>query len=62
MTGDEKTPYREDAERLGDILNRVLNGRRFLLDCGNFVSFNSHPGGGITICNEDNLKITCRQY
>jgi len=62
MTEDKKTPYREDAERLGDILNRIMSGRRFLLDCGIFVSFNCHPAGDTTICNEDDLKITCKQH
>lgn len=62
MTEDKKTPYREDAERLGDILNRILSGHRFLLDCGDFVTFNCHPVGDSITYNEDNLKITCAQH
>lgn len=60
MTKEQKAQY-QGAERLRDILERVLSGRKFLLDCGHHVTFGHHLGNDITIYNGKNLKIICSQ-
>jgi hypothetical protein len=58
MTKEEKSLYSE-PEALRDILKRVLSGRKFLLDCGHFVSFGHFLGNDITILNGKKPKIIC---
>ena len=60
MTKKQKAKY-EGTEQLRDILNRVLSGRKFLLDCGHRVTFNHNFGNDITIYNGKKLKIICSQ-
>jgi hypothetical protein len=48
MTKEEKSRYSE-PEALRDILKRVLAGRKFMLDCGHYVSFGHFLGNDITI-------------
>ena len=58
MTKEQKAKY-EGTEALRDILNRVLSGRKFLLDCGHYVTFGHHLGNDITIRNGKKMKIIC---
>ncbi len=60
MTKEQRAQY-EGTEQLRDILKRVLDGRKFLLDCGHHVTFGYHLGNDITIYNGKKLKIICSQ-
>jgi len=60
MTKEEKAKY-DDPEELGDILMRVLEGRKFRLHCGHHVTFGTNLGNDITIYNGKKLKIICSQ-
>jgi len=60
MTDEQKAKYRE-PELLRDILMRVLEGKKFRLDCGHHVSFFHHLGNDVTIYNGKKLKIICSQ-
>ena len=58
MTKEEKERY-DGPELLRDILQRTLAGRKFLLDCGHYVSFGHFLGNDITILNGKEFKIIC---
>lgn len=58
MTKSEKERY-EGPEQLKEILKRVLNGKRYLLECGHHVSFFHHLGNDVTIQNGKNIKVIC---
>ena len=60
MTKEEKRKYSE-PEELGEILKRVLSGKKFRLECGHYVSFGHFLGNDITIRNGKEFKITCSQ-
>ena len=60
MTKEKKACYGE-PERLGEILMRVLEGRKFRLECGHYVTFGTHLGNDITIYNGKKFKIICSQ-
>ena len=44
---------------LKDILERVLKGQKFRLECGHHVSFGSNLGNDITVINGKEFKIIC---
>lgn len=58
MTKEEKCRY-DRPEQLRDILKRVLDGRKFMLDCGHHCTFGTHLGNDITIINGREFKIIC---
>lgn len=60
MTKEQKTHYSE-PEQLRDILKRVLDGKKFTLDCGHHVTFGCHLGNDVTIYNGKKMKIICSQ-
>lgn len=60
MTKEKKACYGE-PEQLGEILMRVLEGRKFRLECGHYVTFGTHLGNDITIYNGKKFKIICSQ-
>ena len=60
MTNDEKGQYRE-PKLLKDILERVLKGKKFRLECGHYVSFGHFLGNDITVINGKEFKIICSQ-
>ncbi len=60
MTKNEKGQYSE-PKLLKDILERVLKGKKFRLDCGHHITFGHYLGNDITIYNGKELKIKCSQ-
>jgi hypothetical protein len=58
MTKDEKARY-DEPEQLGDILKRVLAGKKFRLHCGHHVTFGTNLGNDITVRNGKEYKIIC---
>jgi hypothetical protein len=60
MTKAEKDRY-DEPELLGDILKRVLAGRKFRLHCGHHVTFGHFLGNDVTIRNGKEFKIICSQ-
>lgn len=59
MTEEQKEIY-EDTDKLRELL-KLLNGKKFILDCGHHITF-AHPlGNDITIYNGSNYKIICSQ-
>ena len=60
MTNEQKLKYSE-PELLKDILERVLKGKKFRLECGHYVSFGHFLGNDITIRNGKEFKIICSQ-
>ena len=60
MTKEEKARYGE-PEQLGEILKRVLDGKKFRLHCGHHVTFGANLGNDITIRNGKKFKIICCQ-
>ena len=60
MTKEEKARY-DEPELLGDILKRVLAGKKFRLHCGHHVSFGHYLGNDVTIRNGKKFKIICSQ-
>ena len=60
MTNEQRARY-EEPEQLRDILKRVLEGRKFMLDCGHHVTFGHNFGNDITIYNGREFKIICSQ-
>ncbi|MFH2001963.1 MAG: hypothetical protein ABIK28_19965 [Planctomycetota bacterium] len=57
----EKMKLYGDPEELREILQRVLRGRKFRLDCGHHITFNHNLGSDITIRNGKRLKVVCSQ-
>jgi len=60
MTNEQRLQYSE-PELLKDILERVLKGKKFKLECGHYVTFGHNLGNNITIYNGKKFKITCSQ-
>ena len=60
MTKEEKALY-DEPELLGDILKRVLAGKKFRLHCGHHVTFGQYLGNDVTIRNGKKFKIICSQ-
>ena len=60
MTKVEKARY-DEPELLGKILKRVLDGKKFRLECGHYVTFGTNLGNDITIYNGKKFKIICSQ-
>ena len=58
MTKEQKAQY-DRPEQLRDILKRVLDGRKFMLDCGHHVTFGHNLGNDITVLNGREFKIIC---
>ncbi len=58
MTNEQKRQYSE-PELLKDILERVLKGKKFRLECSHYVSFGHFLGNDITIINGKEFKIIC---
>ena len=58
MTKEQKKAYLE-SEILREILDRVLKGKKFTLDCGHHVTIGHHLGNDITIYNGKDLKFVC---
>ena len=58
MTKEQRNKYQE-PELLREILNRMLRGKKFTLDCGHHVTFNHNFGNDITIRNGKRLEIIC---
>ncbi len=58
MTKEEKEKY-ESPEQLRDILKRVLDGKKYFLDCGHCCTFGTNLGNDITIINGRKFKIIC---
>ena len=51
----------DDLELLRDILKRVLEGQKFILN-GHYVTVGNDLGNDITIYNGKKLKIICSRY
>ena len=60
MTNEQRRQYGE-PELLKDILERVLKGKKFKLECGLYVTFGYNLGNDITIYNGKEFKIICSQ-
>lgn len=60
MTRVQKQAYAE-PEVLRDILKRMLAGKKFRLQCGHHITFNSELGNDLTIRNGRELKVICAQ-
>ena len=60
MTKEEKARY-DEPELLGEILKRVLDGKKFRLECCHYVTFGTNLGNDITIYNGKKFKIICSQ-
>ena len=58
MTKEQRNKYQE-PDLLREILNRMLRGKKFTLDCGHHVTFNHNFGNDITIRNGKRLEIIC---
>jgi hypothetical protein len=60
MTSRKKQAYAE-PEVLKDILKRVLAGKKFRLQCGHHITFNTVLGNDLTIRNGTELTVICAQ-
>jgi ribosomal protein S19 len=60
MTKKQKEKY-ESPELLRDILKQALNGKKFRLQCGHYVTFGHFLGNDVTIYNGKEFKIICLQ-
>ena len=60
MTRKQKQQYQQ-PEMLRDILQRVLVGMKFRLDCGHHVTFGEILGNDVTIRNGKKFRIICTQ-
>lgn len=60
MTRQQKQLYNE-PEVLRDILQRVLAGKKFRLQCGHHITFNATLGNDLTIRNGKELRVICAQ-
>ena len=55
MTKAQKKAY-EDTDALREVLKQ-LKGRKFILDCGHFITFYHHLGNNITVYNDAKKPI-----
>ena len=60
MTRKQKQQYQE-PEILRDILQRVLAGHKYKLDCNHHVTFAEVLGNDVIVRNGKKLKIICTQ-
>lgn len=60
MTSEQREQY-ESTDTLREILSKILNGRKFKLDCGHHVTFGYHLGNNVAIYNGKKFKIICSQ-
>ncbi|MFC1827112.1 hypothetical protein ACFLZQ_04190 [Thermodesulfobacteriota bacterium] len=60
MTKKQKQQYQE-PEMLRDILQRVLAGQKYKLDCSHYVTFMEVLGNDVIIRNGKKFKIICTQ-
>jgi len=60
MTRIQKQAY-DEPDILKDILKRTLYGRKFRLQCGHHITFNSTLGNDLTVRNGKNLTLICAQ-
>ena len=60
MTRQQKQAYSE-PEALKDILKRVLAGKKFRLECGHHITFNTVLGNDLTVRNGKNFSVICAQ-
>jgi len=60
MTDEQKAQYSE-PELLRNILIRILDGKKFRLECGHHVTFGHNLGNDVTIYNGKELKVVCSQ-
>jgi hypothetical protein len=58
MTNEEKERY-QSPEQLREILERILAGKKFRLECGHHVTWNHHLGNDVTIRNGKKLRLIC---
>ena len=58
MTRKEMQQYQQ-PEHLQKILQRVLAGKKFRLQCGHHVTFGEILGNDVIIRNGKKFKITC---
>ena len=60
MTRKQIQRYQQ-SEALRDILQRVLAGKKYKLDCNHFVTFSEVLGNDVIIRNGKEFKIICTQ-
>ena len=60
MTRKQIQQYQQ-PEKLQDILQRILSGKKFKLMCGHHVTFGEILGNDVIIRNDKELKIICTQ-
>ena len=60
MTKAQQAEYAE-TEKLREILEKALAGKKFRLDCGHVVSFGYYLGNNVTIYNGKKFKIICAE-
>ena len=60
MTSKQIQRYQQ-SEALRDILQRILAGKKFQLDCGHHVTFGEILGNDVIIRNDKKFKIICTQ-
>ncbi len=60
MNKHERDQYQE-PEVLRDILIRILDGKKFRLDCGHHITFGQYLGNDLTIRNGRKLRIICAE-
>lgn len=60
MTKAQQAAYAE-TEKLREILEKALAGKKFKLDCGHCVTFCHHLGNNVTIYNGKKFKIICAE-
>ena len=58
MTKEKEKLYQEPDE-LRELLQKVLTGRKFTLDCGHHFTGGTNLGNDITIRNGKHLEIIC---
>lgn len=58
MTKEQEQLYQE-ADKLRQILQEILTGQKFTLDCGYHFTGGNNLGNDITIRNGKHLKIIC---
>jgi len=58
MTKGKERLY-EEPDKLRQVLEDVLTGQKYTLDCGHHFTGGTNWGNDITIRNGKHLKITC---
>ena len=60
MTRQQKQAYAE-PDILKDLLKRTLYRRKFRLQCGHHITFNTYLGNDLTVRNGKDLTVICAQ-